>query len=119
MHFLSRLAQLSFPVLVALYGCIGTIDPVLVVRGSIHTDGGQTEGACDLILYDYGHGRAVATDPVVPFNDFVVGFDIPDAGRWFQIRAQCPGIETGFRSEMFDIETGVDIDLGVITLRQE
>jgi hypothetical protein len=119
MQFLSRLAQLWLPAFVALCGCVGTIDPVLIVRGSINPGGTQTEGACDVILYDYGHGRVVATDPVAPLKDFVVGFDIPDAGRWFQIRARCPGIETGFRSAMFDIETGVDINLGVITLRQE
>ena len=116
MQFLSRVVQLSVLGLVCLGGCVGTIDSVLVVRGSIHGEGVEAERECDLILYDHGHNSVVATDSVVPFSDFVVGFDIPDTGESFQVRVRCPDVETEFRSETFDIDATVDVNLGVIML---
>lgn len=116
MYVLSRVEKLSIFSLVCLFGCVGTIDSVLVVRGSVEGEGLDAKRACDIVLYDRGNNSVVATDSVAPFSNFVVGFDVPGTGESFQIGVRCPDVEAEFRGKTFDIDTTDEIDLGEIKL---
>ena len=112
----SRVSPLIALCLSCVCGCIGTVDSVQVVRGTIQDNGVDSKRTCDLVMYNERDKSIIAIDHVLPFTDFIVGFDTPYNLRSFTIGIRCPDAATEYRSESFQAGRG-EIDLDQVQLR--
>lgn len=102
--------------LTGLSACIGTIDPILIVRGSIRVESPERDRMCEVTIYDSRDDSIVAVDSVSPINEFALGVDLSGDLRSVVIGVQCPGVASHYRSESFDVADIDELDLGAIDL---
>lgn len=111
-----RKCSLSALFLTGLSACIGTIDHILIVRGSVRVESSQRDRMCEVIVYDPRDDSIVAVDSVSPIDEFSLGVDLSYDLRSVVIGVQCPGVANDYRSESFDVADIDELELGAIEL---